>query len=374
LLQSVQQCGGDGTCFAPTRFHYAKNGTGFDDITTNIEAPLSDKASPMLFDVDHDGLPEYVVGDSTPASTPSNPITQWRIAKNTGGTFAPEKVALLQEWSFVQNAEGPSDPTLLQPELGTSIHFNDDAIGDLLLHDVTGSRANHMVLAGKADLTFELVDTGIRRPFPLQQSPKGLRNGAGSVHLADCDGDSKADLIQCTDHGDTPEAALLSTWKLHLWRPSGFTPNGEIIDTLTGIPCGVEMFTVDTNRDSITDLVAPGYLRQGGVPIEPSGTYSVHRRRSNGTWEVFDTGLPTPVNGGRTIFGRKWRRFARRDSTARFRRPLDDVDQYRIGFRRQTDRKPCVGWFRLAIEVFSFGAIAWILTAIKNRFARPDGR
>jgi hypothetical protein len=174
LLQSVQQCGGDGTCFAPTRFHYAKNGTGFDDITTNIEAPLSDKASPMLFDVDHDGLPEYVVGDSTPASTPSNPITQWRIAKNTGGTFAAEKVALLQEWSFVQNADGPSDPTLLQPELGTSIHFNDDAIGDLLLHDVTGSRANHMVLAGKADLTFELVDTGIRRPFPLQQSPKGF--------------------------------------------------------------------------------------------------------------------------------------------------------------------------------------------------------
>jgi hypothetical protein len=43
-------------------------------------------------------------------------------------------------------------------------------------------------------------------------------------------------------------------------------------------------------------------LRQGGVPIEPSGTYSVHRRRSNGTWEVFDTGLPTHVNGGRTLF------------------------------------------------------------------------
>jgi len=84
LLQSVQHCGGDGTCFAPTKFHYAKNGTGFDDITTNIEAPLSDKASPMLFDVDHDGLPEYVVGDSTPASTLSNPITEWRIAKNSG--------------------------------------------------------------------------------------------------------------------------------------------------------------------------------------------------------------------------------------------------------------------------------------------------
>jgi hypothetical protein len=269
LLQSVQRCSGDGTCFASTRFHDAKSGTGFDDITTNIEAPLSDKASPMLFDVDHDGLPEYVVGDSTPASTLSNPITEWRIAKNTGGTFAPEKVALLQEWSFVQNADGPSDPTLLQPELGTSIHFNDDAIGDLFLHDTTGSRANHMVLAGKADLTFELVDTGIRRPFPLQQSPKGLRNGAGSVHLADCDGDSKADIVQCTDHGDTPETALVSTWKLHLWRPSGFTTNGEVIDTLTGIPCGVEMFTVDTNRDSITDLVATGYLRQGGVSVQP---------------------------------------------------------------------------------------------------------
>ncbi len=302
LLQSVQQCGGDGTCFAPTRFHYAKSGTGFDDVITNIEAPLSDKASPMLFDVDHDGLPEYVVGDSTPLSTPSNPITEWRIAKNTGGAFAPEKIALLQEGLFVQDPEGPSDPTLLQPELGTSIHVNDDAVGDLFLHDTTGSWANHMVLAGKADLTFELVDAGIRRLFPLQQSPKGLHNAAGSVHLADCDGDSKPDLIQCTDKGDTPETALLSTWRMHPWQPSGFTPDGEIIDTLTGIPCSVEMFTVDTNRDTITDLVVRGYLRHGGVPIEPSGKYSAHRRRSNGSWEVFDTGLPTPVNGGRTLF------------------------------------------------------------------------
>jgi hypothetical protein len=44
-------------------------------------------------------------------------------------------------------------------------------------------------------------------------------------------------------------------------------------------------------------------LRQGGAAIELSGKYSVFRGRSDGTWEVFDTGLPTPLIGCRTAFG-----------------------------------------------------------------------
>jgi RHS repeat-associated protein len=257
----------------------------------------------MLFDFNHDGLSDYIVGDSTPSSTPSHPITEWRIAKNTGNGFALEKVALLQEDVFVQDPEAPSDPTLLQPEVGTSLDYDQDGFTDILLHDVYGNANNHLVLKAKADTTFALVDTNIQRPFPLQQSPKGLRNSAGAVHLADCDGDAMPDLIQCTDHGDTPETASLSTWKLHLWRPGGFTPEGDVIETLTGIPCGIEVHNIDANRDSVTDLIMPGYLRQGGTSIELSGKYSVHRRRSDGTWEVFDMGLRLPANGGRTVFG-----------------------------------------------------------------------
>ena len=303
LLESVQECGSDGTCKLPTSFHYAKAERGFDDITVSIDAPLSTKASPMFFDVDHDGLSDYVVGDVEPFSTPEHIITEWRIAKNVGGAFATEKVALVQDGSFEPNANGPSDPTLLQPELGTSIRFHDAPNTDLFLHNITdASQTNHTVLVPKGDLTFELVDTNITRPFPLQSSPKGLRNAAGAVHLADVTGDQQQDLISCTDHGTTPEAASAATWTLHEWQPNGFAPKGTSIDTLTGIPCSIEMHMVDANRDSITDLVTIGYVRQGGVPVATSGTYSVHRRRTNGTWEVFDTGLPTPAHGGRTIF------------------------------------------------------------------------
>jgi hypothetical protein len=185
LLQSVQRCAGNGECYAPTRFHYAMVETGFEDIATEIDTPLSDKASYLLADVNSDGLPDYIVPDSTPSSTPSQPITERRIAKNTGGGLAAEKVALLQDWSFVQDPDGPSDPTLIQPELGTTIDIDQDGLLDILLHDVYGNNDNHLVLKGKVDNTFALVDTKIQRPFPIGQSPKGLRSSAGSVHLAD---------------------------------------------------------------------------------------------------------------------------------------------------------------------------------------------
>jgi hypothetical protein len=203
---------------------------------------------------------------------------------------------------FVQDPGGASDPTQLQPELGTAIDFTGDSNTDLLLHSVASERANYFALVSKPNGTFAEVDTNIRRPFPLGPSPKGLRSSAASTHLLDATGDQMADLVECNDHGDTVDTALLPTWTLHPWRPAGFDTKAEHIDTLWGIPCGVEVHTVDTNHDSVTDLMVPGYVRQGGVPIERSGTYSVHRRRSNGTWEVFNTGLPTPVNGGRTIF------------------------------------------------------------------------
>ncbi len=100
LLQSVQECTGAGECFTPTRFSYAASEVAFDEIATDIDEPLSDKASVLFFDIDRDGLSDYVVPDATPLSTVEHPVTEWRIGKNIGGAFAAEKVALLQEWSF----------------------------------------------------------------------------------------------------------------------------------------------------------------------------------------------------------------------------------------------------------------------------------
>lgn len=48
LLTSVQLCAASGECFVPTTFQYRQPTTGFDDITIDIAAPLSDKASPMF--------------------------------------------------------------------------------------------------------------------------------------------------------------------------------------------------------------------------------------------------------------------------------------------------------------------------------------
>ncbi len=295
LLQSVQACAGNGECFAPTRFHYGKSETGFEDITTEIDASLSDKASPMFFDVDGDGLSDYVVGDSTPASTAEHPMTEWRIAKNLGGTFAPEKVALLQDWSFVQNPEEQNDPTKLQPELGTALNFAGGLTGGLYLHDVVGSQANHVILLPQSDSSLQRLDTQLPRPFPVGPSPKGLRSSGASVHLVDVSADTMADLIECTNLGDMP------TWKLHRWQPGGFAPDGEIIDVLTGYPCGMEFHPVDLDGNGVTDIVAPGMIRVNGIPTQPSSTYSVFSRKTDGTWTANDTKLPVPR--GRILFG-----------------------------------------------------------------------
>ena len=161
---------------------------------------------------------------------------------------------------------------------------------------------NQIVLLTKIDGTFQEINTQIARPFPLGPAPDGLRGSAASVHLADVTGDGVADLIQCTDQGDTIDTAGLPTWKVHVWRPGGFDPTPEYIEPLWGHFCGTQMHTVDSNNDGIVDLIAPGYLRQGGVPVGLSGTFSVFRRHTDGTWEAFDTGVPLPISGWRTVF------------------------------------------------------------------------
>ncbi len=59
-LSTLEHCDAQGNCFAPTRFEYAKNNFGFDEVNTKIPAPLSDKASFLFADFTGDGLPDYV--------------------------------------------------------------------------------------------------------------------------------------------------------------------------------------------------------------------------------------------------------------------------------------------------------------------------
>lgn len=266
LLQSVQACGGDGECFEPTRFQYAQPETGFDDIATDIDAPLSDKASPMFFDVDRDGLSDYVVGDINASSTPEHVITEWRIAKNVGGAFAAEKVALLQEWSFAQNPEPIADLTQIQPEVGTAIDFTGGGTTGIFLHDVTGSQANHLVLLPQNDGTLLAADTQLRRPFPLGSSPAGLRNSNAATHLVDVTG-AMADLIECNDHGDTPETAALPTWKLHGWQPGCENVNARSCAPLRYLGMYMNLVELANCRSGVpaaANAFAPGEKRGFG--------------------------------------------------------------------------------------------------------------
>jgi RHS repeat-associated protein len=302
-LVSAQECGADGACKPETRFQYAKSTTGFEHIATTIAAPMSRLASYMLGDFNGDGLDDLLSPDTTALSTPSNPLTEWRVARNQGNGFAAPKVAFSQEWSFVQEAQGPADPSQIQPELGTAFDYNQDGRMDVLLHDVYGSKNNHIVLLSKADGTFEELDTQLQRPFPLGPTPKQLRGAGGSVHLADIDGDNVGDLISCEDHGDSVAGdPSQSAWTVHLWRPGGFEANGAPIEPLAGFSCAVELRTVDINRNGKVNLVLPGMIKIGGVPAVQATTYSSLERNDDGTWRAWDTNLRIPPSPGRTLF------------------------------------------------------------------------
>jgi len=106
-LVSARECGADGACKPENRFQYAEASTGFEHIATTIAAPTSRLASYMHADFNGDGLDDLLSPDTNPIlSTPDNPITEWRVARNQGNAFAAPKVAFLQEWSFQQDPQG----------------------------------------------------------------------------------------------------------------------------------------------------------------------------------------------------------------------------------------------------------------------------
>ncbi|MDC3982187.1 RHS repeat-associated core domain-containing protein [Polyangium jinanense] len=317
LLTEVEECGGDGVCKPPTHFQYRSDAPGFERIETNIAAPTSRRASPMLFDMNGDGLDELVIPDTNAAlSTPQNPITEWLVAKNGGAATSPQyfaepTLAFSQEWDIVADPEGPSDPSLIQPELGTTIDYNQDGLADVLLHDVHGRLVHETVLLSRPDQTFDLHDTGITRPFPLGAAPPPpmLTSPGGSVHLADLDGDGVLDRIQCEDHStDATDVPGVTVWTAQLWRPAegstpaGFEPEGKRIEPLAGAPCDMHLYTVDLDADRKVELVAPRVAKFGGTSEIPLSTYKALTRLRDGSFEVFDTKLPIQRAGGRVVF------------------------------------------------------------------------
>ncbi|XXY49986.1 RHS repeat-associated core domain-containing protein [Sorangium sp. So ce269] len=318
LLTEVEECASDGVCKPPTRFQYSHAKPGFERLATDVDKPISRLASPMVFDVDGDGLDDLVIPDSDAAlSTPSNPITAWWAARNLGpraspAYLAPAELAFLEEWPFVADPAGPSDPAILQPELGTVLDYDDDGRMDVLLHDVYDAKTTWHVLLSRPDWTFALHDTGIRRPFPLgvKPAPPSLSSPGASMHLADLDGDGAADLIQCEDHDREGQAPIpvSPAWAVHLWRPArdatpaGFDPAGESIELLTGYPCDTELHTLDVDADSKIDLVVPSLLRFGDGTVFIGSNYDAIMRRGDGRWEVIDTELPVVWSGGRVVF------------------------------------------------------------------------
>ncbi|AUX35802.1 MULTISPECIES: RHS repeat-associated core domain-containing protein [Sorangium] len=318
LLTEVEECASDRVCKPPTRFQYSHAKPGFKRVPTDIDKPVSERASPMVFDIDADGLDDLVIPDMVAGlSTPRNPITAWRVARNLGprassSFLAPAELAFLEEWPTVADPMGPSDPALLQPELGTVLDYDDDGRMDVLLHDVYSTEVTWHVLLSRPDWTFALHDTGIRRPFPLgvTPAPPSLSSPGASMHLADLDGDGVPDLIQCEDHAREGQAPLplAAVWAVHPWRPArgampaGFDPAGESIELLTGYPCDTELHTLDIDADGKIDLVVPALQRFGDGTVLLGSSYDAIMRRGEGRWEVIDTELPVVWAGGRVVF------------------------------------------------------------------------
>ncbi|MEO7329303.1 MAG: FG-GAP-like repeat-containing protein, partial [Minicystis sp.] len=313
LLTQVAECAADSVCKPPTRFQFSSTAPGFEKVKTTIAAPVSRRASPMLMDIDGDGLDDLVSPDSDPAlSTAHNPITRWLVAHNRGPNksapyLSDSALAFSEEWPTVAQPTVPDDPALLQPEIGTSLDYNQDHRTDILLHDVYDTKQTWQVLLAQPDGTFAIHDTGIPRPFPLGASPTlpNLTTAGGSMHLADLDGDGIADLIQCEDHSkDNVEDPSAPAWIVHRWKPeqdttpAGFALEGEALDNLAGFRCDTELYTVDVDADGKVDLL----VGNGGPEQAPASTYLALSRLHDGRFRVTDTALPLLPLGGRLLF------------------------------------------------------------------------
>jgi RHS repeat-associated protein len=315
-LTEVKECGSDKVCKPPMRFQYSVGEAAFTRQKTVVPVPTSERASPMLIDSNGDGRGDLVVPDTRAGlSTPVNPTTEWRVARNLGpngspGIFASPAVGLVEDWVTVASPSGPADPRKIQPELGTGIDYNADGRTDIFVHDVYGASNSWHVLLAQKDGSWKRHDTGIARPFPLGASPPPpmLTSKGASVHLADVNGDGVPDLIQCQDHSAHLPDPFLDAWMVHLWRPArggiaaDFDPEGQRAEALTGIACDVEVHTLDVDADGKVDLLLPEMTTYGGTEKVAGSTYRAWSRRADGTWRGFDTKLPLVEEGDHVVF------------------------------------------------------------------------
>jgi hypothetical protein len=131
-MTQVEECAGDGVCKPPTRFQYTSRAAGFKKLATSLAKPTADRASPMLLDLDGDGLDDLLVPDTNKVlSTPSNPITDWLVARNRGASASPpylssSELAFSEDSPVITDPLEPADPTVLQPDLGTALDYDQD--------------------------------------------------------------------------------------------------------------------------------------------------------------------------------------------------------------------------------------------------------
>lgn len=290
LLQTVEECAGDGVCKPPTRFTWHHDGMpGYAEETTPVEIPVSKLASAMMLDVTGDGLDDLVVPDSDNTGGTELAVTNWLVAPNLG----PTQPGWFDEATIAR--QDAYYDTEIKPDTGSPIDYNQDGQMDVLLHDVHGQYQSWQVLIAQPDHSFDRVDTGIYRIFPVGVvPPPGLAEHDDSAHLVDVNGDGVSDLIQCAFNGTD------FNWYLKLWTPAGFDPQSTLISRLSWYPCNAEMHTIDVDADGKVDLLVQGVIIHGDG-AEFQDTFDALSYLGGGEWERRHTGLHTIV-GGRLLF------------------------------------------------------------------------
>jgi YD repeat-containing protein len=297
LLDHVEECAVDTICKLATRFTWHHGtGTGFVSTPTPIEHPKSERASAMLADVTGDGLDDLIVGDVDMTGGSEQPITNFIVAPNKSQEVTPS----FFDTSLLAHPITHYDPPLpLQPDRGTPLDYDHNGLADIFLHDVHGQFTTWRVLLAKPDHTFEMLDTGLSRPYPFGAAPPlNLATWDASAHLADVSGDGMPDLLGCIYNG------VNHAWAVHFWGPDGpgFEKASTAIPELDAHPCNAELHTIDIDIDGKTDLLVHTVTETANGPIFGTTYDALSFKHSTGSWVKMGTELPITPAGGRLIF------------------------------------------------------------------------
>ncbi|MEO8671008.1 MAG: RHS repeat-associated core domain-containing protein [Tahibacter sp.] len=314
LLGSVTECGGDGACLPATTFTWQEAPRVFGSnqredtpIVAGNGKPLQARrklgAGLLMADVNGDGRDDivYVKGATDTTRT-------WRIAlayptdgaSLNGGAPALPACAVSTGTYRCEIDTGIAAPSEVSAQV---LDYNGDGRSDLLLID---NRADQTLTTWKVLQSggngFTVINTFVTdHPFT-----DGISYERGKrVHLADMNGDGRADLVVC-------EPRLLSgvgqPWHLRLATGSGwgsetllpFFPNASK-DCRNN-----QVMFIDVNGDGATDMLSGGYDQLYFAATYNGSSFSVNatslRTIINGFWQgagqVFFTDSRTiDVNG-----------------------------------------------------------------------------